>query len=76
MRNSRHAGKSLISNAAWPALMAAALLASLAAAARADKPKGCESFKWPVQRDAALLQAPGKPILQSGASAAIDGKAF
>ncbi|MDR3460758.1 MAG: hypothetical protein P4L76_00395 [Beijerinckiaceae bacterium] len=76
MRNSRHAGKSLISNATWPVLIAALAAASLAAPARADEPKGCESFKWPVQRDAALLQAPGKPILQSGASAAIDGKAF
>jgi hypothetical protein len=56
--------------------MAAAVIASLGAPAQADEPKGCEAFKWPVQHDAGLLQASGKPILQSGASATIDGKAF
>jgi hypothetical protein len=58
---------------AWPALVA---LAALAAPAQADEPKGCDGFKWSVTREAGLLQVVAKPVLPSGASATIDGKAF
>jgi hypothetical protein len=76
LRNAQHAHRIRALNAAWPVLMAAAVIASLAAPAQADEPKGCEAFKWPVKHEAELLQAPGKPTLQSGASATAGGPAF
>jgi len=49
----------------------AALLGS-APSARAEDPRGCDKFKWPVAHDqAALLQAK-KPIIESGGSIALE----
>ena len=41
----------------------------------AEEPTGCNAFKWPLAKEAALLQASEKPAIASG-DAAPFGKAF
>lgn len=55
--------------------LAAALLGT-PAVVQAAEPHGCDAFKWPLKREAALLQAKDKSVLSSGSAARIDGKAF
>jgi hypothetical protein len=52
------------------------LFMSLSLPALADEPKGCDGFKWPLQTEASLLQSATKPVVLSGTTAVIDGKAF
>ena len=42
----------------------------------AEEPSGCDAFKWPLAKEAALLQATGKPVLAPSGAAAPFGKAF
>ena len=52
----------------------AAILASSFQTARADEPKGCDAFKWPLHQEAALLLAPNLPPMPPDGAA--DGKAY
>ena len=42
----------------------------------AEEPKGCGAFKWPLEREASLLQVPNLPALPTDGTAGIDGKAY
>lgn len=55
------------------ALAAALLLLAASANANATEPKGCAAFKWPLDREAAKLQAADKP---ADGSAKADGTAY
>ena len=55
---------------------ACALLLLLPLPARADEPVGCDGFKWPLKQEAALLQAPEKPVISPGTLGKLDGKAY
>ncbi len=47
----------------WPAL------------ARAEDPRGCDKFKWPIAHEQTALQAAGKPRIESGGAIALDAAA-
>src|SRR6476619_4597001 len=49
-----------------PFIVALALLFSAPAFA-ADEPGGCDKFKWPIERERAVLTAPDRVKLPSGA---------
>jgi hypothetical protein len=55
--------------------LVAVVVATNAGAAWAEEPKGCDGFKWPLAREATLLQVPDRPALESGATVPFDGKA-
>ena len=42
----------------------------------ANELAGCDGFKWPIATEATLLQATGKPRIESGGPAPLIGKAF
>ena len=44
--------------------------------ARAAEPTGCDAFKWPLAKEAALLRAADKPAIGSGGDSAPPGQAF
>ncbi|WP_198963733.1 hypothetical protein [Bradyrhizobium sp. Y36] len=48
----------------------AALLFSATSASAADEPSGCDKFKWPVERERAVLAAPDPARLASGSEQA------
>ena len=54
----------------------AAILAFSCQASRAEEPRGCDAFKWPLQKEAALLQAPSLQELAADGTAQADGKAY
>ena len=59
------------------ALLAATFVSAfLPPSEAAEEPTGCDAFKWPLAKEAALLQAPNKPAFGSGGVAAPAGKAF
>jgi hypothetical protein len=73
----RHGGST--GSAALRGLLASAMLGAaimVSASARAEEPKGCDGFKWSLKHEAELLQAPARPVVASGADAAVDGKAY
>src|SRR6201999_1781764 len=49
---------------AW---LTACLLLSAAPALAAEEPSGCDKFKWPIEHERALLTAPDRVKLASGA---------
>ena len=55
---------------AWLAL--AALITALPGVAAAEEPKGCDAFKWPIERERAALAAAGKPAVGNGGAVAYD----
>ena len=57
------------------AVLFAGVLSLSCQTAQADEPKGCGAFKWPLEREAGLLQAPNLPAV-SGDAATADGKAY
>ena len=57
-------------------LLPIAFALTMAGNARAEEPKGCDGFKWPLKHEADLLQALGKPSLASGATLKVDGQAI
>ena len=59
------------------ASLAIGVMAALSPVAKAaEEPTGCDAFKWPLAKEAALLQAAGKPALGTGGTTAFLGKAF
>ncbi len=50
----------------------AALLAALPSLGAADEPKGCDAFKWSIERERAALVATGKPAIANGGALAYD----
>lgn len=56
-----------LSRLARAILAASCLIANVAA--RADEPKGCDAFKWPLKNEASLLQATTKAVAVSGSTA-------
>lgn len=61
-----------VSRLAQAVLAAACLIVSVAA--RADEPKGCDAFKWPLKNEASLLQSTTKAVVVSGTTASVGGK--
>ena len=45
-------------------------------AARADEPKGCDAFKWPLKPEAVQLQAPTKAVAPTDGTAKANGTAY
>jgi hypothetical protein len=58
------------------AALAALAVLTNSGSAWAVEPKGCDGFKWPLAREATLLQAPDRPAFDNGAAAPFAGKAF
>lgn len=55
-----------------PAFLLLAGVTLFASAARADEPRGCDKFKWPVAHEQAALQDEAKPHINSGDAIAIN----
>jgi hypothetical protein len=51
-------------------LLAAVLLLGCAPAIAAEEPSGCDKFKWPIERERAVLTAPDRTKLTSGSELA------
>ena len=67
----------LLSRRRGTLLFASVFAVALAStAARAEEPKGCDGFKWPLKREAALLQSVDKPALPNGGAAKSGASAF
>lgn len=55
-------------------ILAFALLAP--GLARADEPRGCDAFKWPLKREAAAFDRPDRLTVATGGSAAVSDRAI